>query len=220
MSDVTRYPLAWPAGWTRTKTRRAAMFSKSPRKTNGDGVVWRQREGLGVSDGLARLTGELRRLGARAIVISSNLRTNLDGTITAKQAKVLEDPGVAVYFRLHDQPRVLACDRWTSAADNMAAIAAHIEAIRAQDRYGVGTLDQAFAGYAALPPVGGTQGGDWRAELGLVDARDLTLSTVEDQYRRLVVGRHPDHGGSHDAIVRLNLARDAARAYFKDTPAP
>jgi hypothetical protein len=193
------------------------MFSKNPRKTNGAGVVWRQREGLTVGDGLARLAGELRRLGARTVVISSNLRTNLDGTITSKQAKVLEDPGVAVYFRLHDQPRVLACDRWTSAADNMAAIAAHIEAIRAQDRYGVGTLDQAFAGYAALPPVGGSQGGDWRAEFGIrPDEQGLTLTQIEGLYRLLVQERHPDRGGSHDAIIRLNLARDAARAFFKD----
>jgi hypothetical protein len=216
MTDATRYPLAWPTGWTRTKARRAAMFSKNPRRTNGAGVVWRQREGLSVGDGLARLAGELRRLGARTVVISSNLRTNLDGTITAKQAKQLEDPGVAVYFRLHDQPRVLACDRWTSAADNMAAIAAHIEAIRAQDRYGVGTLDQAFAGYAALPPVGGSQGGDWRAELGLGGRAGLTLEDIDTVYRRLLFERHPDRGGSHDAIVRLNLARDAARAFFKD----
>jgi hypothetical protein len=172
---------------------------------------------LTVGDGLARLAGELRRLGARTVVISSNLRTNLDGTITAKQAKQLEDPGVAVYFRLHDAPRVLACDRWTSAADNMAAIAAHIEAIRAQDRYGVGTLDQAFAGYAALPPVGGSQGGDWRAEFGIrPDEPGLTLTQIEGLYRLLVTERHPDRGGSHDAIVRLNLARDAARAFFKD----
>jgi hypothetical protein len=217
MSDATRYPLAWPRGWIRTKARRAAMFSRNPQRQTGDGTRYRVRSALSVGDGLERLAGELRRLGARRIVISSNLRTNLDGTITAKQAKQLDDPGVAVYFHLHDAPRVLACDRWTSAADNMAAIAAHIEAIRAQDRYGVGTLDQAFAGYAALPPVGGSQGGDWRAELGLgPDARDLTLTAVEDQYRRLVLERHPDRGGSHDAIVRLNLARDAARAFFKD----
>jgi hypothetical protein len=220
VSDATRYPLAWPRGWIRTRARRAAMFSKNPRKTTTDGQAYRLRAALTVGDGLERLAGELRRLGARQIVISSNLRTNLDGTITAKQAKQLEDPGVAVYFRLHEAPRVLACDRWTSAADNMAAIAGHIEAIRAQDRYGVGTLDQAFAGYAALPPVGGTQGGDWRTELGMPDARDLTWTAVEAQYRRLLLERHPDRGGSHDAIVRLNLARDAARAYFKDTPAP
>jgi hypothetical protein len=220
MSDATRYPLAWPRGWIRTKTRRVAMFSKNPRRTTTDGQAYRLRAALSVGDGLERLAGELRRLGARRIVISSNLRTNLDGTITAKQAKQLDDPGVAVYFHLHDAPRVLACDRWTSAADNMAAIAGHIEAIRAQDRYGVGTLDQAFAGYAALPPIGGSQGGDWRAELGLGPTELVSPNVVEARYRKLVHDRHPDHGGSHDAIVRLNLARDAARAYFKDTPAP
>jgi hypothetical protein len=171
-----------------------------------------------VGDGLTRLAGELRRLGATRLVISSNLRTNLDGSITAKQAKQLEDPGVAVYFSLHGAPRVLACDRWTSAADNMAAIAAHIDAIRAQDRYGVGTLDQAFAGYAALPPVGGSQGGDWRVELDLGAVAGLTLDEAEAAYRRLLKARHPDHGGSHDAVIRLNLARDAARAYFKEQP--
>jgi hypothetical protein len=219
MTDATRSPLAWPIGWTRTAHRRAAAFSTNTTRQTGDGRQYRQRATLTVGDGLARLAGELRRLGARQIVISSNLRTNQDGTIATKQAKNLEDPGVAVYFRLHDAPRVLACDRWTSAADNMAAIAGHIEAMRAQGRYGVGTLDQAFAGYAALPPIGGSQGGDWRAELEIApDARDLTLTTVEAQYRRLLITRHPDRGGSHDAIVRLNLARDAARAYFKDAP--
>jgi hypothetical protein len=155
-------------------------------------------------------------------VISSNLRRNLDGSITAAQAKMLADPGIAVYFRLHQQPLVLACDQWNSAADNMAAIAGHIEAIRTQERYGVGSLDQAFAGYAALPPIGGTQGGDWRVELE-VDKEPpalLTLNLVEQQYLRLLKLRHPDRGGSHDAVVRLNLARDAARAYFKPEAQP
>jgi hypothetical protein len=61
-----------------------------------------------------------------------------------------------VYFKLHGKDRVLACDKWDRVADNIAAIAAHIDAIRRQDRYGVGTIDQAFAGYSALPPPGGT----------------------------------------------------------------
>lgn len=77
-------------------------------------------------------------------------------------------------------------------------------------------MNQAFAGYAALPPIGGTQGGDWRAELGFQPGdRPITLDVVEARYRALLKARHPDNGGSHDAVVRLNLARDAARAYFK-----
>jgi hypothetical protein len=219
--DATRYPLAWPRGWKRTTARRDAMFSKKVRR-NAGGLEYRQSENLDVSDGLARLTGELRRLGARTVVISSNLQTRSDGLPYAKQSKMLADPGVAVYFRLHDQPRVLACDRWRSVADNMAAIAGHIEAIRTQERYGVGTLDQAFAGYAALPPVGGTQGGDWRVELELDKEPPhlVTLNLVEQQYLRLLKARHPDRGGSHDAVVRLNLARDAARKYFTPEAQP
>jgi len=216
--EALRYPLAWPRGWKRETYRRHAMFSK---KVQRAGSMRPRSENLTVGDGLTRLEGELRRLGARTPVISSNLRRNQDGSITASQAKMLSDPGVAVYFRLHDQPRVLACDKWTSAADNMAAIAGHIEATRAQQRYGVGTLDQAFAGYAALPPIGGTQGGDWRAEFEFQPGFPITLNDVEARYRTMLKARHPDNGGSHDAVVRLNLARDAARKYFKpEAPTP
>ena len=205
-----RYPLVWPAGWLRTTQRRAAKFGKV--RTTAEG--WKRNESLTVGDGLQRLFGELGRLGARGPVVSSNLRLNLDGSITASQAKVLADPGVAVYFNFRGKPLVLACDRWNSAADNMAAIAGHIEAMRMQERYGVGTLDQAFAGYAALPAVGQTQGGDWRAELGIVGPV-TSLDAVEARYRELLRVRHPDHGGSHEAIVRLNRARDDARKYLQ-----
>jgi len=215
--EVTRYPLSWPRGWKRSTYRRQAKFGKVVRRTNADGSVTSQHsQNLTVGDGLQRLLGELRRLGASNPVISSNLQRNQDGSIKAGQAKMLADPGIAVYFRLNQQPRVLACDKWNSAADNMAAIAGHIEAIRTQERYGVGTLEQAFAGYAALPPIGGTQGGDWRAEMGFTpEDRGVTFETMEARYRALLKERHPDSGGSHDAVVRLNLARDAARAYFK-----
>lgn len=218
-----RFPLSWPAGWKRTPPglRRYAPFGKKVPRTNGIGGSYRSNERLEIGDGLERLEGELRRLGARQVVISSNLTIRQDGRPYAGQPKRLNDPGIAVYFRLNGQPRVLACDKWNSAADNMAAIAGHIEAIRMQERYGVGTLDQAFAGYAALPPVGGTQGGDWRAELDFKPGdHPITLEVVEARYRALVRQRHPDNGGSHDAIVRLNRARDEARAYFKAEEQP
>jgi len=220
--DHQRFPLSWPAGWKRTPSgqRRYAPFGKKVPRSNSLGTSYRSNERLDVGDGLERLEGELRRLGARQVVISSNLTIRQDGRPYAGQPKRLDDPGIAVYFRLNNQPRVLACDKWNSAADNMAAIAGHIEAIRMQERYGVGTLDQAFAGYAALPPVGGTQGGDWRAEMGFAPNELLSPGTVEARYRKLLRERHPDAGGSHDAVVRLNLARDAARAYFKPEEQP
>jgi hypothetical protein len=204
-----RYPLSWPSGWKRTPSgqRRAAAFSKITARTAGT-AVWHDKNRLDISDGLARLTRELRRLGADQVIISSNLVTRDDGLPYAKQRKVLDDPGIAVYFKLKGQPRVLACDKWNSAADNMAAIAGHIEAIRAVDRYGVGTLEQAFAGYAALPANTAL---DWRNVFGFPPDRRVTLSEVDEAFREASRRAHPDAGGSHDAQARLSEAKAAAR---------
>ena len=211
--DVTRYPLSWPAGWKRTPwaARRPAAFYavktvySSNVRPDGTRASWKQKESLSIGAALERLTGELRRLGAQRVIISSNLRVRNDGLPYAQQAKQLDDPGVAVYFRLGGKPRVLACDKWRSAAENLAAVAGHIDAIRAVERYGVGTLEQAFAGYAALPPTAE----DWRSVFGL--HAGATLEQVEAVYRERIKTAHPDAGGDHDQMARLNVARDAAR---------
>lgn len=205
-----RYPLSWPTGWKRTEysRRRPAPFSKQVARPGYNGLTYKAKERLSVGDALARLTGELRRLYAKDVIISSNLRLRDDGLPYAQQAKMLGDPGVAVYFKLSGQPRVLACDRWNSVADNMAAIAGHIEAIRACDRYGVGTLEQAFTGYAALPA---NTAENWRDVFGFgIDAR-VTWDQVEAAFRDAARAAHPDVGGTHDQMARLSEAKAFAR---------
>lgn len=203
MSTPQRYPLSWPSGWQRTPygRRRHAAFSK--RSLSG------YKDRLGVGDGLARLTGELRRLGAQQIIISSNLQVRQDGLPYAGQPKRLDDPGIAVYFKLKGASRVLACDKWHSAADNMAAIAGHIEAIRAVDRYGVGTLEQAFAGYQALPQ----QAASWFVVLEFAEP-PTSWAAVEQRYLQLAQKHHPDKGGSVETMAKINAARDTAREEF------
>lgn len=210
--EATRYPLSWPTGWKRTakhQRQRARFHGKTTNygQTQADGsrYSWKQSKPLTTAQALDRLHGELDRLGASRTVISTNVPTRNDG-LPYSNAREPEDSGVAIYFRLNGKPRALACDRWDRVADNIAAIAGHIGAIRAQDRYGVGTLDQAFAGYAALPPVGG----DWRAELAFEGVEVVTRDGILTRYRALAAERHPDKGGSHDAMTRLNAARDAA----------
>lgn len=208
--DATRYPLSWPTTWKRTPfhQRRHAAFHQHKTTTrqclDGSSRVYKQKESLSVGSALERLTGELRRLGVTRIVISSNLRVRQDGLPYSQQAKQLDDPGVAVYFRLKGAPRVLACDRWLSAAENMAAIAGHIEAIRAQDRYGVGTVEQAFAGYAALPPTAA----DWHIVLGV--SATATRDQILAAHRKLASEHHPDRGGRSEDMARINEARDVA----------
>ena len=198
MSDsIPRYPLEWPLGWRRTDRykRQRASFST---KASADGR-------LSVIKAMERLQGELDRLGVRNPVLSSNVSLRLDGRPRSDEEPT--DPGVAVYFQFKGKATVLACDRWNRVADNIAAIAAHIDALRRVDRYGVGTLDQAFAGYKALPA---DSAADWRMVLfGVKDWRG-GVEEVQAAYRARARQAHPDAGGSDDAMAHLNRARDYA----------
>jgi hypothetical protein len=138
------------------------------------------------------------------VVVSSNVPRGEKGAPLGSAAEP-KDPGVAVYFQFKGRPTTLACDAWTRAADNMTAIAQHIDALRRIKRYRVGTLDQVFAGYAALTAGAAS----WWDVLGV--RPNATLSDVEDAFRRLAKEHHPDAGGSHEAMARLAAARDTAR---------
>jgi hypothetical protein len=171
-----------------------------------------------VSKAIDRLQAELRRLGARDAVLSTNLRLGLRGEPLSGQPEP-KDRGVAVYFKLKGKDRVLACDLWTSVAGNIAAIAAHIDALRRIERYGVGTLEQAFAGYDSLPAPGADNDPPWRKVLGL-NGGPVTEEQVSAAYRELAKVCHPDlQGGSHEAMAQLNRARDKGLAEI-GAPAP
>lgn len=128
-------------------------------------------------------------LGATNIVISANLRLRLDGIAIANQSQP-DDKGVAVYFKLKGQDRVLACDKWDRVQDNLWSIAKHIDALRGQQRWGVGTTEQAFAGYAALPPANVAPTHTWWSVFGL--SRNASTEDVKTMYRHLVKRWHPD----------------------------
>lgn len=200
------YPLHWPHHRMRTPAgsrRRAAFNSK---RHNGR---YQETSELSISDALDRLEDELTRLGVRIYTLSTNVEPRLDGRPRLISQRI-EDPGVALYFKLQGQDTVLACDRWDRVADNIAAIAKHIEALRGIERWGVGSLRQAFAGYAALPPSEGeppVQG--WWQILG-VD-RAAPWAEIEARWRELMRTAHPDQGGDPEFAKRLNAARDAAR---------
>lgn len=214
------YPLSWPNGWPRTgaNLRKRAKFSRKETQYSSDGQrSWSVSRDLTIYNAMRRLTDELGRLGAREILVSTNVQLMNNGQPRSDR-RAPDDQGVAVYFKLKGKDRVLACDKWDRVPDNIAAIAGHISAIRAQDRYGVGTLDQAFAGYAALPPPGHVHVRAWRDVLLMIEdgswtpsSRQGTLERAEQQYRRLARERHPDGGGSHAQMSELNAAIAQAR---------
>lgn len=207
------YPLQWPLAVPRTSghQRKRAAFGKVRSSTHGNAgntYTTSRKESLTIADGTRRLYQALERLGADSVVISSNLVLNLDGSPRSSQREP-DDVGVCLYFRRKGRQYALPCDRWDRSADNLAAIAGHIEAIRSQERWGVGTTEQAFAGFEALPPPGARR--HWRDVLGFHPATQPSADDVVLAYRRLANERHPDKpGGSNAAMAELNEARDVA----------
>jgi DnaJ-class molecular chaperone len=74
--------------------------------------------------------------------------------------------------------------------------------MRGMERWGVGTTEQAFAGYKALEA-----GEAWYDVLGC--APDANAQAINARFRELAQLYHPDKmGGSEEAMIRLNRARE------------
>lgn len=206
--EANAYPLAWPAGWKRTPPHQRGHAAFGAMKAR-NGSSYAARVSLTLTEARGRLVAELDRLGAINEILSTNLHLRLDGWPKSGQAAPV-DPGAAVYFTLKGRATVLACDKWERVEDNIAAIAKHIEALRGMERWGVGSIEQAFTGYAALPPPA-----PWWKTLKL-DTPDASQDAIERAWRVLARNAHPDvPGGSHDKMTALNVARDEGLASLK-----
>ncbi|WP_181069104.1 J domain-containing protein [Rathayibacter sp. AY1C5] len=175
---IEAYPLQWPASWPRTKSPQTAKF-KTPFSYARD-----------------QLLNELRMLGARNVVISSNMMTRQDGLLYAKQ-RMPDDRGVAVYFDLDGESQCIPCDKWTHVDDNLQAIRLTVEALRGLDRWGAKEMVKAaFRGFKSLPAsaiVTPYQSRLWYEVLEVQPSAGADV--VRAAYRRKLLANHPDQGG-------------------------
>ncbi len=206
---IEAFPLCWPDGWRRTPSdsRAYGRFNKGERRYSADrSSSWIRKQDLTVSDGLQRILEQLQAMGIERqdIVISTNVRTRLDGLPRSGEREPT-DPGAAVYWQDPNgkRKRCMAIDRYTKVADNLAAIAATLDAMRSIERHGgAEILDRAFTGFVALP----APEQPWQV-LGVPMA--ASRDEIEQAYRRLAMTHHPDRGGEASAMARINSARDA-----------
>jgi len=186
------FPLLWPQGRKRTPAHQVTLsrFDVPPSQA--------QRE----------MIEEIQRMGGRSIVISTNQRAKLDGTLYAKDLnRTPDDAGVAVYFERKGQRVCFCCDRYHRVWENMRAIGKSIEAMRGIERWGSAEmLDCAFTGFVALPAP--SDESEWWNVLGV--SRSATVAEIENAYRAKAKLAHPDLGGSAADMAALNQAKDSA----------
>lgn len=192
---IAAFPLAWPAGY--------AVTSGPSRKRSAFQV-------LSVERSRKELLNQLKLMGAREIVVSSNLALRNDGVPFAG-AKVSANlsPGVAVYFMRREKNYVFACDTFRTIEENMRALFLSVKAFRDIQRFGASDmLERAFTGFAALPPAGGAHE-HWSVVLGL--GSDASSETIKVAYRELARVQHPDNGGDAETFSRITRAYEEAQ---------
>lgn len=189
---IEAYPLYWPEGRKRTSWPIESKFKTT------------------LADARDGLLAELARLGAKKIILSSNIPLRQDGLPYANASEP-RDSGAAVYFEYRGKPMCFACDKYKRVRENIHAIEKTIEAIRGIERWGSSDMmERAFRGFTALPEAAGEP---WRNVFGFSATESVNSEAIDAAFRKLALTEHPDHGGTSERFQRiLNARTDARRA--------
>ena len=191
-------PLQWPAGYLRAKRPTTSRFGRYDYKKG--------KNTLTLYKARCDLEDEIRRLGGKRLIVSTNMPTRKDGGVYAN-AREPDDSGVAAYFTYKDNQVVLCCDKWKTVRENTYAVALTVAAMRGMDRWGVSDMmNRMFTGFAALP----APGSDWWADLGI--SPDASVDEIKFAYRETMKLNHPDAGGNTEQAARINSAYQRALA--------
>jgi hypothetical protein len=183
IAQVTEGRVCWPDNKPRTAQRVASPF-----------------KGRAADSEARHIEREMERWRIRSYVISRNNQRIFAG-----------DPGVALWWLdRRGELRVLACDKYTKLADNLRAIYLTLDAMRALERWGAYTAEQAAEGARlALPAPEGERPPRWRDIFsytpGLANEKQLVLA--EHTYRSMA----REAAGDEARLRGLNLAIEAAR---------
>lgn len=186
---TAKYPLQWPDHIERSKSRETGKFKTTlPSALNN------------VRDSLRRFAADSGKK-LENVIISSN--------VTLGDEKPA-DPGVSVWFVWDGMQVSIPVDRYSSVAANLQAIHLVMEARRTELRHGTLALVRAtFRGFLSLPAP------DKRPWWVVFELKaDATKAEAVAAFSRLVKIRHPDQGGTKEALAELIEAREQAKAHF------
>lgn len=181
---VEAYPLQWPIAYKRTAWRQNSRFDTS------------------FADARDGLVKELKLLGARDVIVSTNVPLRQDGLPYAN-FKAIQDTGVAVYFTYEKEQMVFCCDKWKKVEDNLQAIRKTVNSFRMMPEWGVSDmLKRAFTGFKTLPSTSVAK--TWWEILGV--PHNASKEAIVSAYRNLAKMHHPDAGGTNQHFTEINKA--------------
>jgi hypothetical protein len=181
---IPPYPLQWPDGTPRTRTRQKSQF-----RTGLPAAIKNVTTSL-------RLFGDDSGIALSAVQVTSNV-----GLMHAAPA----DPGVAVWFQWDGALRCIAVDRYLTVAENLQAIHHVLEARRVEMRHaGITMTRAAFRGFVAALPAPGER--PWSEVLGV--PTDATPDQIAAAYKARA--RDLATRGDEGQRCELNVARDKA----------
>ena len=188
MTDVHfEFPLQWLPQQSRTKLPKRALFGNHNSFYAGE-----------------RLVDELLRLGAKNVIISSNLQTRSRGQGFLSN-QIIKDVGVVAYFDLKGQPKAMACDKWDKPEHNLWALFLSIQAIRGLERWGGSEfLDGLFTGFKALPETTIVNTIQYFSEF-------KNKAEAKARFVELVKVNHPDVGGDAEIFMEIKKQYDVLK---------
>jgi hypothetical protein len=181
-------PLSWPIGRPRTQRPTVSQFATTGPKA------------------LKHLAEQVRLLGGKHLIVSSNLPVTRYTEEPKWSAKLPADGGVAVYFELDGEEVCFACDRWYYVEENVRAIGKTLEALRGINRWGTDDMVRAsFQGFTALPAEVGR---GWWDVLDVLPG--ASRAQIDAAYRQQLKRHHPDLGGDREMFLALQDAYEQA----------
>ena len=181
---IETYPLQWPPGWPRTKYPRKSIFNTKH------------------AHALKGLLAEMRLLGAKKLIINSNLTTyHKNGILVPHANQKVKDNGVATYFQLNEKQLCIPCDKWKTYIDNVHAIQLTVSALRGIERWGAKEMvNAAFQGFKALPY--GDSSNEKTPPRYFEDCD--SIDEVRSRYKILAKELHPDVGGNSQEFAEMH----------------
>lgn len=203
MSTPTQaYPLTWPAGCKRANRRVRSRF--------GHGATADRKPSIAAA--LDEAQNQLRQMGATRVIVSSDLLLRNDGLPRSGQPAP-RDPGVAVYFTLGNEQKVIAIDLYDLPGCNLYAIAKTVEAMRGIERWGgAEVMSRVFVGFKALPQEASRP--SWETVLDVNP--NCTYEQAKAAWRALVTRYHPDNNalGDREKFQQVQEAWADAQKHF------